>query len=417
MMRCVAAVGMVLLAGSVAFAQEPLEPADLLRSLMRVQDTVAAGDRAALPMQAQIVTMLDDSFREAGAAVISDPRNMEALLIYGMAGGNQRTVSAIVAQMPPDHPQYRLSKAVADYMSGRTGRAIEIFKEYQPLEMRGRMAPFVALAKGSVNVQDNPEVAVRSFNAARLLAPGTLVEEAVLRRLQLLHLQRKDPAGFISVSSQYARRFVRSPYADQFADTFLDGALAMGERISPMAMAEVAETMPPAHRNAIFLRLARKAALEGNTELSDFATSRIVKRDADGDGMRSTALRSQLYADLGSMNAENAAEVLKRLKAIDEDYLPPEDVRLLRAARGVAESIVRPIAPVPGFRAIPRQILPGPTAEELGTIVTPARISANSDDSENREAAIETAEPDIELFVTGTREKLKAIDDLIDEAR
>ena len=74
---------------------------------------------------------------------------------------------------------------------------------------------------------DEPEVAVALLDRARLLSPGTLVEEAALRRSIAIAATLGDTGRFLMASEQYVRGYLRSPYASQFADAFVAGVVTL----------------------------------------------------------------------------------------------------------------------------------------------------------------------------------------------
>jgi chemotaxis protein MotC len=105
------AIGLLLLTAgppSTCFAEEALQPYQLMRSLQLVQDSIAAGDHAALPMQAKLLEMVDTRLRAADAEDFKEPKNFRALLVYGMSGGNPVTVEAGTSRAEAD-PQSHAS--------------------------------------------------------------------------------------------------------------------------------------------------------------------------------------------------------------------------------------------------------------------------------------------------------------------
>src|SRR5690606_9545545 len=116
--RMSAAAGLRVLALAVAVAgpatagraENALQPYQMVRSLQLVQDRIAAGDHAAMPMQAKLLEMIDARFRAAGAGDLDDPKNLRALLVYGMSGGNPATIAAAVSHIQMD----ATDKAVAE---------------------------------------------------------------------------------------------------------------------------------------------------------------------------------------------------------------------------------------------------------------------------------------------------------------
>ena len=71
-----------------------MQPYQLVRSLQLVQDRIASGDHAALPMQGKLLEMIDPRLRRPTPQDFKDAKNFRALLVYGMSGGNPLTVEA-----------------------------------------------------------------------------------------------------------------------------------------------------------------------------------------------------------------------------------------------------------------------------------------------------------------------------------
>ena len=101
------------------------------------------------------------------------------------------------------------------------------------------------------------------FDEARLLSPGTLVEEAALRRSIALGSETRDTAQFLFSCSQYVRRFLQSPYASQFGDAFVAGVVALHKTIELAAIEEIVAGMEPEQQKVIYLRLtgARRSSI------------------------------------------------------------------------------------------------------------------------------------------------------------
>ncbi|TIU20224.1 MAG: chemotaxis protein MotC, partial [Mesorhizobium sp.] len=114
------AVGLLLLAAAgspaAAFAQDDgLQPYQLVRSLQLIQDRIAGGDHAALPMQAKLLEMTDARLRAADAEDFKDPKNFRALLVYGMSGGNPVTVEAAASRATTDPQSLAIAKGIVAY--------------------------------------------------------------------------------------------------------------------------------------------------------------------------------------------------------------------------------------------------------------------------------------------------------------
>ncbi len=366
-------VAVGLWAGGAA-ASATLQPFQMIRSLQLVQDRIANGDHAALPMQRKLLEMTDQRMRTASPEDFADSRNLSALFVYAMSGGNPVTVELALSKLAPDHPARPLAEAVMAYLGGNFQAAKTALADVEPRAADAH-GPFVALVRGTVLANDDPDAALASLDDARLLAPGTLVEEAALRRALTVAVSAARPQVFTRTASAYVRRFLRSPYASQFAEAFVSGLSAMHAELDAGEIADILAWMTPDHSETIALRLSRQAAIGNDPAMIAFAEGLTA-------GGRGEDPRALLYSNLGGIASPKVEDALSTLQSIDRSKLSANDRALLDAATGIARSVVgRPAtAPV-----------------------------AASVESEPTSADTETDD-----YITSTRAKLDAIDRLLE---
>jgi chemotaxis protein MotC len=195
--------------------------------------------------------------------------------------------------------------------------------------------------KGSVAASEDPKAALKMFDEARLLGTGTLVEEAALRRSIALGARDLDAARFIMISGQYVRRFLYSPYANQFADAFVAGVIALHGTLELADVDQVIAGMDPERRKVIYLRLARRAAIDGIPDLAEYASSKADAVEIAGGGQDSDP-RTLLYSGLATVTSDTVDQVLSTLKSIDRSRLSESDRKLLAAAEAIAAEVTAP---------------------------------------------------------------------------
>ncbi|MBL8581142.1 MAG: chemotaxis protein MotC [Rhizobiaceae bacterium] len=372
-----------MLAGAALAGQdEALAPYQMVRSLQMVQDRIAAGDHAALPMQRKLLEMIDTRVDTADREEFADPRNFRSLLIYAMSGGNPRTLDHVLARLDMDDEEKRLASGVLNYVSGRPKAAKTALEPIEPLKAHLEIGAFVALVKGAVSANDDASSAAKALDQAILLAPGTLVEEAALRRRIGIATELHDAGRFLSVCDQYVRRFLRSPYASQFADAFVAGIIAMHDKLDRARLTAIVAGMDPEQQNVIYLRVARQAAIEGKTDLSAFASAQLMAESARQT--QPSDPRASLYNSLVTITSGTREEMLPRLKAIDRSRLSTNDRLLLDAAEAVAAELTAELPPSP-----PKPAAATPV-EAAGTQAAPD-VEAHTNDDAATEAGVEGA--------------------------
>lgn len=360
-------VGLLLLAAghpSVGFAQDALQPYQLVRSLQLVQDRIAAGDHAAMPMQAKLLEMVDARLRDTGADDFKDPKNFRALLVYGMSGGNPLTVETAVSRATVAPEELAIAKGVISYLNGHPADAIETLRPIDPMTLPTDLGAFLALVKGSLLSGDEPAAALLLLDEARLLSPGTLVEEAALRRSVGIAATQGDAARFALASTQYVERYLYSPYASQFADSFVSGVVALHMAISQDKLGDITSMMDPEREKVIYLRIARRAAIDGLNDLSAFAAAR-AERGRDGIDNKDDP-RALLYASLSTVTSGTVDDIHAKLDRIDRGKLSDGDRALLDAARAIAGELVAPPAALPARKPALAAVEKPPAVENAG---------------------------------------------------
>ncbi|MEQ9247593.1 MAG: chemotaxis protein, partial [Nitratireductor sp.] len=273
--------GLFLDAGAEAASMQPYQ---MVRSLQRVQDRIADGDHAALPMQQKLLGIIDNRMRKAAPDDFSDPRNLQALLIYGLSGGNPKTLELLFSKLSLNADESRLGNAIVRYAMGDFAAARSVLQELDPKSLPPEVGPPIALVSATVTARDNPLFAIRMLDEARLLSPGTLIEEAALRRSIPLAAALGDTERLARASEQYVRRFLRSPYATQFVDTFVAAVVELHDTVDPGMVDEVTAQMSSEQARIVYLRLARKSAIEGYERLLAFASQKAMAHGENADG-------------------------------------------------------------------------------------------------------------------------------------
>lgn len=340
-MRAVARFAAILITGlavETGAQAASMQPYRMVRSLQRVQDRIADGDHAALPMQQKLLGIIDNRIRKADPADFSDPRNLQALLIYGLSGGNPKTLELLFSKLSLGPQESRLGEAIVRYALGDFTAARAVLQEIDPKSLPPEVGPPVALVSATVTARDNPLFAVRMLDEARLLSPGTLIEEAALRRSIPLAAALKDTERLARASEQYVRRFLRSPYATQFVDTFVAAVVELNDTVDPSMVDEVTAQMSDEQARIVYLRLARKSAIEGYERLLAFASQKAMAYGQDADGRNDP--RAVLYANMASVTSDNVNDVLSALNSIDRHRLSKADQELLDAAVAIARAVL-----------------------------------------------------------------------------
>lgn len=394
-------VGVAVLAGRLPAHASGLEPYQMMRSLQVVQDRIADGDHAALPMQTKLLNIIDARLRNAPREAYSDARNLNALLAYASSGGNPSTIRDVFATLSLEGDMRAIADGLLSYALGDHARARAALGGVSPLDLPPAVGAPLGLVSGSLLMRDTPLRALQLFDETRLVAPGTLLEEAALRRTLDATAILGDAERFTRAARQYVTRFIHSPYASQFAESLVAGIVTMRDKIDLDEVAQIADRMSNEQARVIYLRIARQAAIDGHDGLLAFASEQAAKKPSDPQQAEPLDPRAVLYASAASVTKENVTEVLETLRSIDEKRLSASDKELLRAAKAIARSVIEPpVITVEAERAAEPPML-GNSGQ-----ITPATA-----------ATLAPATDDEASFVQSAREKLEAVDRLLEAKR
>ena len=205
-----AMLAMLAFSGRAAAEAAMLEPYQMVRSPQLVQDSIARAITPRCRMQRKLPRTHRSALSPAEIA-----RLHRRTQLPGDAGLRHER-----RQSGDDrfHAGEAASQRRPIARSGRHSR-LPAWRRQRPRAMRcagrssscshRRLGAFLALLKGSVAAADDPLLAKECSTCAPA-QPGTLVEEAALRRSIALH-PTKDVTPFLVSCSQYVRRCLQSP--------------------------------------------------------------------------------------------------------------------------------------------------------------------------------------------------------------
>ncbi|MDO1581029.1 chemotaxis protein MotC [Rhizobium oryzicola] len=403
------------LAVEPAFAQQAdnLEPYQMLRSLQFVQDTVIMGDHSAGEMQRFMLGTLDKRLRTVSTAVFDDPRNVDATLIYAMSGGNPATLDYIAAKDTSGHFDNRVTDVLRKYLSGKGSLIQKTLIGMVPEYRNQRIGPYLALIAGNVVIGKEPKDALQYYDWARLGAPGTIVEEAALRRSLAIAVDVDLVEQGLSYARKYARRFVHSPYASQFADLFVKLVVKHFGEITEEDIEDTLEFMDNDRAKSILVRIARQAAIDGKNELASLASRKAEERGASA--RTSFDAIAKLYGGVANLSTDRVNDVLSAIANIPESELTPEDRAIREAARRIGEEVVRP----PTLNSLGQDkngnIQPQSAAVDVSAKPSNDVQGSGSTTAQNAGGPSQKLDPDFQTYVDRGQSALTAIDKMLKE--
>ena len=412
-------------AAGVAEDQEDLAPYKMLRSLQFVQDSVVLGDHSAAEMQRFMLGTIDQRLRTVDPAVYDDDRNVDAALIYAMSGGNPATLEYLVGRDVNGYFDNRVTDILRKYLSGKgllvAKSLVETASEYRDK----KIGPYLALVGGNVMVARSPSEALKLYDQARLAAPGTIVEEAALRRSVAISVEAGLVSQGLNYSQRYVRRFLHSPYASQFADLFVKLIVDHDHDVKPEDVVSILSFMDDSRQREVYLRIARAAGIEGKAELARTAAAHA--QSLSGSEENPLGALASFYGNMASVSTADVGEAAERISNVAESGLSPKDKALREAARSIAEQVLTPPDPASLRQASSSTSSNEDIASEQaavspddGSHSPTAPASEPVDDGAARPLAggdqgQQEADPTYKSFMAASRSKLDDIDKLLSQ--
>ncbi len=312
-----------------ALAAVPLlgnAPFELVRTLQALQDRMAHGDVQAIAAQRALMVQIDKAFMAADPTVWQDNRNAAAAVTYVLSGGPPEILKTLIALDPPPAIDRRLLEGVLDYASGKADAAAPLLADIEATSLPASMAGQVAIAQSALVVRSDPAKAMQLLAVARLVAPGTLVEEAAIRRQLLVADRQRSEDDVRSLARQYLDRFRHSVYAGNFRVRFAAALSHMASLDSEDHFSELDDMLAmvePESRCDLYLTVALASAVSGRATAARLAAERASGLALAGSVQEA---RAKLYhaAALATM-PQLADKGMGEIKSIDRSHLSASD--------------------------------------------------------------------------------------------
>ncbi|UWF60458.1 chemotaxis protein [Brucella sp. 2716] len=386
-----------------------LEPYKLVRSLRMLQDQVVAGKPEAVAMLNKLLGFVSTDMGRAQPEVWDKPENIYAAIIYLFNGGNPEAVRKVLANLKSDTVPRELVKGALAYASGQTIEVVKLFSVPLAPDVPAELKASIVLVTANQMMAFDPATALLRLDQVRLEAPGTLFEEAAIRRSLPIAAKLGDADKVRLLSRNYLQRFRHSPYMRDFMAQFVDTTLKLSDRIGNEELVKLIGSADPLLQYTLYLQIARGALVDGQTERARFMSAEARKLAGH---LNADPTRANLYAAASDVASDSAGSALRELSQISPDHLQEPDRKLLKAAETVGAIVTR--APDATSRAkrsadareVPRMaVADAPQLPAQRTLSAPVEVDFNS--------ARTRSEADLQKTMENARRKLAEIDALL----
>ncbi|MEE1612588.1 chemotaxis protein MotC [Microvirga sp. CF3016] len=317
-------------------------PVQLVRTLHLMQDQIAVGSTEAHLGQRGLLGILDDRFMNLEQETWRTGKNIRAAVSFVLSGGNPSILrklldlgASIVAES--DRP---LIEGALAYVEGREEAAQNALASLDPQSLPPTLGAQMALVQAALIVRKNAAKSDELLDFVRLQAPGTLLEEAALRRQVFVVSQAGNMEKFQSLATEYLRRYRHSIYAGNFRQRLASALtrIDFGKESSRFegAVAMMSELESEARRD-LYLLAARSSIEQGFT-ISARLLAEKAQELVGSDKM--SAARSKLYRAASLITSPQAIEgAVNDLRSLDRSTLAQGDLELLDSALAMAGQI------------------------------------------------------------------------------
>jgi chemotaxis protein MotC len=316
---------------------------------------MVAGDADAQKVRIKLLAQIAEEWAGGKAKPAIDRRNMRAAIVYILSGGRPELGDDFLKTPDINEELKPLLEGAIAYSQGDKAKAAELFApvdlEHFPPDLGGQ----IALVRSSLRKAEEKDLMRADLRMARALMPGTLIEEAALRRGAALAAEMRDLDEFEKLSSRYFRRFARSLYAGQFVDAFAGFVQELGYDSKPdrlPALETLIGELPSEKAAYLLLEIARNSLLRGRNAVAKPMAEKAM--GLAGSGSEELA-RASLYLGAVMVAGDEAGfdEGVKLLEGADRAKLIEAEIKLLTSALTLAR----------GIRAEPRLSDAPPPAE------------------------------------------------------
>lgn len=340
-------IGVVLIAVFVLVAAAgggpaaELQPYQAVRGLQSLQDRIATGDTIAQAAHAKAIGRITRSFVSEKPEAWHDPRNARALIAFLFSGGDAASIERAIPPAAVSRNYELLYDGALAYGLGDDARARASLSSINPATLPDGLGGHLALVQATLSEAEDKTKALALLDLARLLEPGTLVEEAALRK----EIGLIGPDGDLDKLSLLARRyqaaFPQSVYASNFRQIMWEAvmrAAAANTAAGDARLERLAAVFGLDDRRRIFLAIARRETIAGHLVSAGFAAARADRLSTRGD--RDDA-RARLYRGATAIVGPDYAQALEDLDAVSDAQLDPKDQALHVSALSIAAAVHR----------------------------------------------------------------------------
>lgn len=303
-------------------------PSEIIRAVRILQDQVAVGNVNAQTSLPKALNQLAARLLEYPPDVWKEPKNLNALVIYILSGGQARVGKKVLESNAVSESERHLLLGALAYEAGNEIEAKKYLHDFDPRALPPALGSHVALVQGSLLLPEDPGSAMKSLDLARLLSPGTLIEESALRREVFLADDLANLDRFVFLADQYLRRFKTSLYFENFRVRFAASVVRFSQRNDAVEfekLVPLVNSLKPDDELSIYLLVAQTSIINGKAISGQLAANQAARLAKNGTV---EAARAKFYNTVVSVLQNDYENSLQNLDSLRDLPLPNDDAEL-----------------------------------------------------------------------------------------
>ncbi|WP_109317485.1 hypothetical protein [Pseudovibrio ascidiaceicola] len=338
---------LILAASPVAMNLQPAsaqmvstaDPDLMVLELQILQDEIIKGNLEAYNLLQPSLIVIGRRFLRLDPELWKLEKNSRAAVSFMLSGGSGSVFQELAVQGVEFTGDPNLFAGAMAYSQGNRQMALNLLLKVDPITLPVAVAGQVALAQAILISNNDPAGAQRYFDLARLMMPGTLVEESALRRQAPMVAELGDTEKFERLSRRYLFQYSSSVFASEFRDTVADvisGSDYLKKEDEWDRVFQLVSEFDEESQSILLLRLAKAALISGNTAFAVKGSAAFLDLNSDDAERVSEA---KLYLSAAKASGEEWEQAISGLVEVKAADLSAGNQLIQTAAIAMANTI------------------------------------------------------------------------------
>ncbi len=308
-----------------------------LRDVLDLQTTLASQSTKPNGSQKQKLIELQNTISEMNTEALANA-DIQALATFVLSGGDPTVVENITNRVNLSTQNKNLLLGSVSYVRGNLTQASKLLLNIDVNTLTASLAARLSMAQAQLLPAKSRDERRKKFAFAADKLPGTLLEEAAIRRMVAFNAETMSGAEFLYWTGRYIRRFPDSLYFNDFMRTFVSGMARFETVKRPLnrqALNLIIDKLKPVVKLDMGREIAILALGGGQSELCNNIIERVLPSAAPNS---ERANQFELYR-LACSVVVDGKSVLTQLNNLNLEKLTAEDRLILANVQELANSI------------------------------------------------------------------------------